>query len=88
MSSSYPRAAKSGCLGLGARCRPVGMSVSGCSPLSAGDLSLRVLKTWAEGVVMNVISRVTAQVCFCSGTNMAAAITFYFQLPLGSALSY
>lgn len=77
MSSFYPRAAKSGCLGLGPRRWPVGTSVSSCSPLSAGDLSLRALKTWEEGVVMNVISRVTAQVCFCSGTSIAMAIILF-----------
>ena len=61
MSGFYPRAASTpGCLGLRPRRWPVGTSVSGCSPLSAGDLSLRALKTWEEGVVMNVISRVTA----------------------------
>ena len=84
MSSFYPEAAKSGWLGLGPRCWPVGMSVSSCSPLSVGDLSLRVLKTWEEGAVRTVVSRVTAQASFCLGTNVAAAIAFYFQLPLGS----
>lgn len=84
MSSFYPEAAKSGCLGLGPGCWPIGMSVSGCSPLSVGDLSLRVLKTWEEGAVRNVVSRVAAQVSFCLSTNVAAAVTFYFQLPLGS----